>query len=77
LDWQAYGQFLDEAEFPSRLAYACFAKSESLVQSRQDSRHSPAIEVRERLKQSLGAVQAATLRRNPEPAAQEALTLRR
>jgi tetratricopeptide (TPR) repeat protein len=77
LDWQGYGQFLDEAGFPSRLAYACFAKSESLVQSRQDSRDSPAIEVRERLKQSLGAVRAATLRRNPEPAAQEALTLRR
>ncbi|HEY1676213.1 MAG TPA: hypothetical protein VGG04_00770 [Candidatus Sulfotelmatobacter sp.] len=73
LDWQAYGQFLDEAGFSPRLAYACFAKSDSLVRSQPDSSSA----IRQRLEQALGAAQVAALRRNPDPAVQQALVLRR
>jgi tetratricopeptide (TPR) repeat protein len=77
LDWQAYGLFLDEAGFPPRLAYACFAKSESLAKPQQNSSFQPAAEVRRRIEQHLGTNEAAAIRREPEPVLQEALILRR
>ncbi len=77
LDWQAYGQFLDEVGFPARLAYACLAKSESLAKSEQKSSFRPAAEVRRRIEQHLGTNEAAAIRRDPEPVLKEALILRR
>ena len=77
LDWQVYGQFLDEAGFPPRLAYACFAKAESLAKSQQKSSFQPAADVRRRIEQHLGTNEAAAIRRDPEPVLQDALILRR
>jgi tetratricopeptide (TPR) repeat protein len=76
-DWLAYGRFLDDAGFPARLAYACMVKSEMLTQSL----HSTAVPVaqtaaRLEVERQLGA-SAASVRRDPEPVLQEALTLRR
>jgi tetratricopeptide (TPR) repeat protein len=76
-DWFAYGRFLEDAGFPARLAYACLVKSESATQSL----HSGAVQgyrvaARQRIEKQLGAA-AAEVRRNPEPALQQALALRR
>jgi tetratricopeptide (TPR) repeat protein len=76
-DWLAYGRFLDDAGFPARLAYACMVKSEMLTQSL----HSTAVPVaqtaaRLEVERQLGA-SAASVRRDPEPVLQQALTLRR
>ncbi|MGA2745261.1 MAG: tetratricopeptide repeat protein [Candidatus Sulfotelmatobacter sp.] len=76
-DWFAYGRFLDDAGFPARLAYACMVKSEMVTQSL----HSTAVPVaqtaaRLEVENRLGA-SAASVRRDPEPVLQEALTLRR
>jgi tetratricopeptide (TPR) repeat protein len=76
-DWFAYGRFLDDAGFPARLAYACMVKSERVTQSL----HSTAVPVaqtaaRLEVENRLGA-SAASVRRDPEPVLQEALTLRR
>jgi tetratricopeptide (TPR) repeat protein len=75
-DWFAYGRFLDDAGFPSRLAYACLVKSESITRSLS----SPAVPdslvaARKRMEKRLGA-EAAPVRREPEPALREALALR-
>lgn len=77
VDWFAYGRFLDDSGFPPRLAYACVLKSENLTRSLPN----PAVPemlvaTRTQLENKLGA-QAASIRRDPEPALQEALTLRR
>lgn len=76
-DWLVYGRFLDDAGFPARLAYACLVKSENITQSLPnpavpDSLVAP----RKQLEKRLGA-EAALVRRDPEPALQEALALRR
>jgi tetratricopeptide (TPR) repeat protein len=77
VDWFAYGRVLDDAGFPARLAYACIVKSESLTRSLPN----PAVPdevtaARKQLENKLGVV-AAAVRRDPEPALQEALALRR
>jgi tetratricopeptide (TPR) repeat protein len=76
-DWFAYGRFLDEAGFPARLAFACLVKSESATQSL----HGGAVQgyrvtIRQRIEKQLGPA-AADVRRNPEPALQQARALRR
>jgi len=76
-DWYAYGRFLDDAGFSPRLAFACMVKSESLMQSLPN----PAVPaslaaVLQHIEKRLGAAGAA-VRRDPEPALREALTLRR
>jgi tetratricopeptide (TPR) repeat protein len=76
-DWYTYGRFLDDAGFPARLAFACMVKSELLMQSP----HNPTLPAsgaaaRQKLEKRLGAT-AAAVRRDPEPALQEALALRR
>jgi tetratricopeptide (TPR) repeat protein len=76
-DWFAYGRFLDDAGFPARLAYACLVKSENITRTLA----SPAVPdalaaARTHMEKRLGA-EAATIRRDPEPAVQEALGLRR
>jgi tetratricopeptide (TPR) repeat protein len=76
-DWASYGRFLDQAGFSPRLAYACIVKSraEAKTASRETLPDSVQ-ETRERLEKQLGAT-AEAIRRNPDPALQEALTLRR
>jgi len=76
-DWYAYGRFLDDAGFPARLAFACMEKSESLMRSLP----SPAVPAslvaeRQKIENRLGTT-AAVVRRDPDPALQEALALRR
>jgi tetratricopeptide (TPR) repeat protein len=76
-DLYIYGRFLDDSGFPARLAYASIVKSESLTRSL--STGSVPVEVtaeRKQLENQLGAA-AASVRRDPEPALQEALALRR
>ncbi len=76
-DWFAYGRFLDNAGFPLRLAYACMIKSELMTQTdAKTSVPDPLPVARKEMEKRLGA-EAAALRRNPEPALQEAMTLRR
>jgi tetratricopeptide (TPR) repeat protein len=75
-DWFAYGRFLEDSGFPGRLAYACRVKAESLTRSLPNGAV-PDSEVgaRRKLEKTLG-VEAAAIRRDPEPALKEALALR-
>jgi tetratricopeptide (TPR) repeat protein len=75
-DWFAYGRFLEDAGFPARLAYACLVKSESATQSLHNAVQGYRVAARQRIEKQLGAA-AAEVRRNPEPALQQALALRR
>jgi hypothetical protein len=75
-DWLLYGRFLDGAGFPARLAYACIVKSEKITRLLPN----PAVPdslaaARKQIEKRLGA-DAESVRRNPEPALQEALALR-
>ena len=76
-DWFAYGRFLDDSGFPARLAYACLVKSESMTRALPN----PAVPdslaaARKQMEKRLGTA-AAAVARDPEPALQEALALRR
>jgi len=76
-DWFAYGRFLDEAGFPARLAYACVVKSESVTRLLQKPEVPAALDAeRQQIEKRLGR-EAAAVRRDLEPALQEALALRR
>jgi len=75
-DWFAYGRFLEDAGFPARLAYACLVKSESATQSLHNAVQGYRVAARQRIEKQLGAA-ATEVRRNPEPALQQALALRR
>jgi tetratricopeptide (TPR) repeat protein len=75
-DWYAYGRFLADAGFPSRLAYACFVKSASLMPSPNSPALAPLDTSRKALEKRLGAATTGAIRRNPEPALQEALAFR-
>jgi tetratricopeptide (TPR) repeat protein len=77
-DWLAYGRFLDDAGFSTRLAYACVLKSESIMQSASRSALPDSLtSARQQMEKRLGAVESVAVRRDPEPALQEALALRR
>ena len=77
VDWFAYGKFLDQAGFAPRLAYACMLKAELLAQSLPKSPlPESVVSTRQQIEKRLGS-SANDLRRNPDPAAQEALSLRR
>jgi len=76
-DWFTYGNFLDDAGFPARLAYACMVKSESVAQSvHHTAIPADLVAARQRIERRLGAA-AAAVRRDPEPVLREALALRR
>ncbi len=76
-DWFAYGQFLNESGFPERLAYACLVKAESTAKLASKSPLPDSVTTTTaRLEKRLGPV-SASIRRNPEPALQEAIQLRR
>ena len=73
VDWFAYGQFLDQSGFPARMTYACMVKSESMGQSLSDKGTLASIvEARQKFEKRLGR-EAAEIRRNPDPALQDAL----
>ena len=76
-DWSSYGRFLNDSGFSPRLAYACFIKSESLSRSEPDHAASQQLSTaKKEIERKIGA-EAVTLRRDPEPALQQALALRR
>jgi tetratricopeptide (TPR) repeat protein len=75
-DWAAFGQFLDQAGFPPRLAYACLVNAERLTKTQPDASNEMVTRSRKEMEARLGSG-AAALRRNPEPVLQEALALRR
>jgi tetratricopeptide (TPR) repeat protein len=76
-DWYSYALFLRDAGFSKRLVYACLLKSESLAKA---SGSAPALkdvsQIRADTEKGMGN-QAASLRRDPRPAIEEALTLTR
>ncbi len=74
-DWYAYGRFLSDAGFPSRLAYACLVKSASLMQSSKATPPETLAASRKGLEKKLGSA-AVAIQRDPEPALHEALALR-
>ena len=73
-DWFNYALFLRSAGFPQRLTYACLLKSESLLESRKDDPDLVRIASLRRETEKV-LPDANELRRNPQPAQQEALTL--
>jgi tetratricopeptide (TPR) repeat protein len=76
-DWASYGRFLDDAGFPARLAYACIVKARSEAQSLPNLSLPDPIQLTQRkLEKELGAT-AHTIRGNPDPVLEQALTLRR
>jgi tetratricopeptide (TPR) repeat protein len=76
-DWMAYGHFLDDMGFPARLAYASFVKADNLTQGLSNSLvPASVVAMRKKIEKGLGP-EAAQIRRDPEPALQEALALRR
>lgn len=76
VDWYLYGTFLRDSGLSMRLAYASLLKSQTLFSSDSAGREEEsASRARKELEQRLGT-QAAAIRRNPEPAWDEALQLR-
>lgn len=74
-DWLAYGRFLQDQGFPPRLAYACVVKAENLNQGLAHAADLNVEATEKSLEKQLGAG-AAAIRRDPDPAVQEALVLR-
>jgi tetratricopeptide (TPR) repeat protein len=77
VDWFTYGRFLEESGFPDRLAYACMVKSDLLAQSLPKPPFPASVAAaRQQIEKRLGAA-ANPVRRDLEPALQQALKLRR
>jgi tetratricopeptide (TPR) repeat protein len=77
VDWFAYSRFLDESGFSDRLAYACLLKAESEAKLASKSPLPESVtNIRAKLEKRLGG-SANSIRRDPEPSLQQALTLRR
>jgi tetratricopeptide (TPR) repeat protein len=75
IDLYSYGLFLRDAGLSPRLAYACILKAQSLMQPLKNTpAYNSVATAREELEKKL-ATQAAVLKRNPDPAVQEALNL--
>ena len=75
-DWFAYGRFLQDSGFPSRLVYACFVKSASFKDALPDVSQRQYVTQASEQAAVLAGRAAAAIRRNPEPMLQEALDLR-
>jgi tetratricopeptide (TPR) repeat protein len=75
-DWFIYGHFLDDAGFPARLVYACYAKADSLVENDADAASHKSIAAALKQAETQVGPEALSIRRNPEPALREALGLR-
>ena len=77
VDWFAYSRFLDEAGFSESLVYACLLKAESEAKLTSRSPLPESVgKLQEKLEKRLGGT-ATSIRRDPEPSLQQALTLRR
>jgi tetratricopeptide (TPR) repeat protein len=74
-DWFIYGHFLDDAGFPARLVYACYARAASLAEPNASFQKS--ISAAMSLVETRVGPERAVIRRNPESASREALELRR
>jgi tetratricopeptide (TPR) repeat protein len=75
-DWLSYAQFLDNAGFPPRLAYACLVKSHEIRQTMSGAQaDDPATAMRQSLEKRLGK-SAEAIRNHPDPVLAEALQLR-
>jgi tetratricopeptide (TPR) repeat protein len=75
-DWLAYGLFLDNAGFPARLAFACLVKSDSMKQPVSNSAPPDSLAATRKVMEKRLGAEAASIRRDPEPAVLEALALR-
>jgi len=75
-DWMAYGKLLENSGFSPRVAYACLVKAENLLRATGKDSPSVLVETRVSLEKKLGS-EAASIRRDPGAAAEEALALRR
>jgi tetratricopeptide (TPR) repeat protein len=73
-DWQAYGVFLKEHDFPKTLAYACLVRAESLALDSKATLLPEPRQARDQLEASLGK-EAAGIRKNPAPLLDQALQL--
>ena len=76
-DYFAYARFLEGAGFPDRLAYACLVKSATLERALPDDLQRQSLAEASKLLEKRVGPEARTIRRDPEPALQEALALRR
>jgi tetratricopeptide (TPR) repeat protein len=76
-DWFAYGRFLDRAQFPARLVYACLVKAGSLEDFIPDASQRKLLADATGRAEKRTGTGAAAIRRNPDPGLQEALELRR
>jgi tetratricopeptide (TPR) repeat protein len=77
VDWYNYALFLREAGFPPRLSFASLLKSEELMKFAPDSPEAKAFaKTLQEFEKPLGN-EAARIRRNPEPAQRQALSLAR
>jgi tetratricopeptide (TPR) repeat protein len=75
VDWYNYGLFLQSAGFPPRLAYASLLKSQSLLKLSPDAPVAQAFHtILRQLETQLGA-EAASIRRDPKAAQNEALVI--
>jgi tetratricopeptide (TPR) repeat protein len=75
VDWYNYALFLREAGFPPRLSFASLLKSEELMKFAPDSPEAKSFaKTLEEFEKPLGS-EAARIRKNPEAAQRQALTL--
>jgi tetratricopeptide (TPR) repeat protein len=76
-DLFAYGHFLEDSGFAARLAYACMVQAESLTRSLPNGAVSVSPNAARRDMEKKLGVEAAAIRRDPEPVLKEAMALRR
>jgi hypothetical protein len=76
-DWFAYGRFLEHAQFPARLVYACLVKAESLEDFIPDTSQRKLLAEAAGQAEKRVATEAGAIRRNLDPGLQEALALHR
>ena len=75
VDWYNYALFLRDAGFPPRLSFASLLKSEELLKFAPDTREAKSFaKTLEEFEKPLGS-EAARIRKNPEAAQRQALTL--
>jgi len=74
-DWYSYALFLRDGGFAPRLVYACLVRSEFLLQSFKDAPELKDVALARGEAESKLAVQSDMLRRDPQPALEEALNL--
>jgi tetratricopeptide (TPR) repeat protein len=74
IDWYDYAVFLRDAGFPARFSYACWMKAQNLASSINPGQFKPVTATDSDFNRALGS-QAESIRRNPDPVAEQALHL--